>query len=211
MTLSGLSWRRRIKLVSTLLFPSRPTREVWDERADSLEVTGPKGDFRLLGFPVRLYFTLGQLKGNGKTAPPPPTQAVGLSRFLTNFPCWLSNSCNLTGPLILFISFRNGQSDASCCQSFWDLNLTKHKQNNKLQSKRSELTEIWFCVVAKFPFDKIIGRFKLFLSETFSAAVLHDYDPSLLSEYESRISGLFCFVLPTQRKIGVFLLSKQLR
>ena len=48
-------------------------REVWDERADSLEVTGPKGDFRLLGFPVRLYFTLGQLKGNGKTAPPPPT------------------------------------------------------------------------------------------------------------------------------------------
>lgn len=73
VTLSGLSWRRRIKLVSTLLFPSRPTREVWDERADSLEVTGPKGDFRLLGFPVRLYFTLGQLKGNGKTAPPPPT------------------------------------------------------------------------------------------------------------------------------------------
>lgn len=77
--------------------------------------------------------------------------------------------------------------------------MTKHKQNNKLHSKRSELTEIWFCVVAKFPFDKIIGRFKLFLSESFGAAVFHVYDPSLLSEYESRISGLFCFVLPTQR------------
>lgn len=42
------------------------------------------------------------------------------------------------------------------------------------------------------------------MSESFGAAVFHVYDPSLLSEYESRISGLFCFVLPTQRNIGFF-------
>ena len=94
---------------------------------------GAKGRFSFARFCCTPLLYSWSTQGKWKESPPPLHKlAVGLSRFLTNFPCWLSNSCNLTGPLILFISFRNGQSDASCCQSFWDLNLTKHKQNNKL-------------------------------------------------------------------------------